>query len=587
MSAFVIDGDPGAVRARAAVMAEKGTGFQAVADSLETVTTGGWTGRASDRFRDRFDAEPHRWREAGDGWVRAARALETYADALARAQERAAWCASEHDRGEEVTSEARSAYDNDVTQARREVAAARASGELVNLTILPFSDPGQAVRSGARAEFAAAKADLKAAAGVCAHEVRRGCDAAPPERNWFESGLRFVGGVLAGAGEALWELGEMVVNLSLRPVFDLVDLATGNLTPEELAARNRMSIEQATAMLGALRDDPLAFGTEVGKAMLDWDTWADDPARALGRLIPDLVATVASGGAGASVRAVRGLDALHDLSLLDRPLHGLRTLSPDGVDLQTLTGLDRLDDGALLRHVNGLSPDDQARLLRRGADWDSQSMADVFGPHRFDTDYTRPDVAGSWLTGPRVDADTIPVDRPLANLHNSDAAGSGSYWTDLPEMLRMRSEDNALDRLALRDEWYMTGPESGYTYAARDEITVRAFHGGEDMRMQVGALGPQRADAPAWDGAGHDLPLPTHRPDGTPIPVERPGGAQQYVAGLDRPAYDTPVESWTGPAPWAQVVPDGVWGGFGAGALLGGGGSLAAGAAADTTAGGR
>jgi hypothetical protein len=400
VNTFVIEGDPGAVRARAAVMAQKGSAFQAVADALETVTTGGWTGRAADRFRERFDAEPGRWRDAGDGWVGAARALEVYADALAHAQERAASCAAEHARGEEVSARARSAYDADVARVRREVAAARAGGELVTLTIVPFSDPGQAIRDGARAELDAARADLRAAAGVCAHEVRRGCDAAPPERNWFESGLRFVAGVLASAGEGLWEFGEMVVGLVLRPIFDQVDLRTGSLTSEEIDARDRISREESMAMLDALREDPLGFGREVGKALLDLNTWADDPARALGRLLPDIIATVASGGAGASFRALRGLDGLHDVSLLERPLHGLRMLAArDGVTLHELTGLHRLDDGTRLEHLNALSPDDQARLLRRGADWDIQSMADVFGPHPGTTDFGHGNLSTSWAEG--------------------------------------------------------------------------------------------------------------------------------------------------------------------------------------------
>ena len=37
---------------------------------------------------------------------------------------------------------------------------------------------------------------------------------------------------------------------------------------------------------------------ELGKAALDWDTWANDPARAVGHLIPNIVVVLATGGAG-------------------------------------------------------------------------------------------------------------------------------------------------------------------------------------------------------------------------------------------------------------------------------------------------
>ena len=53
-------------------------------------------------------------------------------------------------------------------------------------------------------------------------------------------------------------------------------------------------------MWNALKADPLGFGKEVGKAVLDWDTWADDPARALGHLVPDAIVAVATGGAPTS-----------------------------------------------------------------------------------------------------------------------------------------------------------------------------------------------------------------------------------------------------------------------------------------------
>ena len=40
------------------------------------------------------------------------------------------------------------------------------------------------------------------------------------------------------------------------------------------------------------------MGKEIGKGVLDWDTWADNPARALGHLVPDIVMAVATAGTG-------------------------------------------------------------------------------------------------------------------------------------------------------------------------------------------------------------------------------------------------------------------------------------------------
>lgn len=123
--------------------------------------------------------------------------------------------------------------------------------------------------------------------------------------------------------------------------------------------------------------------------------------------------------------------------------------------------------------------------------------------------------------------------------------------------------------------------DGALVYRARDEITVRHFPGGEGMRMQVGTIGPQKADVEAWLSKNPDsTSMPTHRPDGTEIPSERPGGATQYVAGLNRPAYETPVASWTGPAPWVEDVPQGARIGFAAGGTVGALGSITASGAA-------
>ncbi|MGH3367808.1 MAG: putative T7SS-secreted protein [Nocardioidaceae bacterium] len=343
MPEFTILGDPGAIRARAAGMRAKGDKFLGTAQALGEVSTGGWSGRAADHFREAFETEPRRWYDAGDGFVRGAWSLEVYADAVAAAQARAAWAEGEYARGEELTVQARAAYEADVARARREVAEAAAGGQLMTLTILPFEDPGEAVRAGAVAEFAAASAELESAAQVCADGVRAGCAAAPEERSWLESGLAAVGGFFAGAGEATWDLltlpGSPISLLS-----DGLDLASGHLTAEEMAVKYRLKVETVGEMAEALAEDPVGFGENLGKALVDWDTWADDPARALGHLVPDAVAAVLTAGAGAvATRGAKGAadvaDAAGDLASTGRGLDELENLD----DLGGLSRADNID----------------------------------------------------------------------------------------------------------------------------------------------------------------------------------------------------------------------------------------------------
>jgi hypothetical protein len=351
MPSFSIDGNPDGIRSRASTMRTKGESFVAVGDALARISTDGWSGRAADHFRDSFDSEPSRWREAGNGFITAASGLETFASELEDAQRRAREAEAEYGRGESTTTSARQAYDADVNRARNEVDAATARGETMTLTILPFNDPGESIRNGALSAYSSAKADLETAGHACATAVRAGCAAAPEKRKWWESGLAAIGGFFAGAGEAVWDL----VTLPGSPislVMDSVDLATGNLTPEEMAVKYKLGIEQVGDILGALKDDPLEFGKNLGKAMLDWDTWADDPARALGHLLPDAVIAVLTAGTGAAATrgAKGGIDGLEGLSKMD-DLAALGKLDDIG-DLNKLDDvgdLGKLDD---LSHVD-------------------------------------------------------------------------------------------------------------------------------------------------------------------------------------------------------------------------------------------
>ena len=338
MPDFEIDGNPANIRAKALTMEQKGQLFFDTGDALGKIDVSGWTGRAADEFREAHDLEPERWVKSGNGFKRAAAALQTYAGALESAKSRADAARAEHERGQRESDSARTQYSSYMGQMR----AYWSSGGTDQAE--PFVDWGDPIQREALGELSAARADLDAAAQVCAGEVRAGCAEAPEEPNWLESGLRFVGGILEGAGEAVWDLLTMVPFSPVNMVIDSYKLATGDITPEELMKKYELSAENAWTMAQGiytgLTTDPLGFGKELGKSLLDWDTWADDPARAIGHLVPDAIVAVATGGSGAI--ATRGgkfaMDALDSLSDLARFRH------LDSLD--ELGGLRRLDDGA-------------------------------------------------------------------------------------------------------------------------------------------------------------------------------------------------------------------------------------------------
>ena len=228
MPDFEIEGNPGNIRSKALTMEQKGQLFYDTGDALSKIDVSGWTGRAADEFREAHDLEPDRWIKAGNGFKKAAAGLTTYAGELEDAQSRAEWARTEYERGQRESDNARTQYSSYMDQMRSYWSGGGTD------QAQPFVDWGDPIQQEALQELAAARADLDSAAHTCAGQVRAGCADAPEEPNWLESGLKFVGGILEGAGEAVWDLLPMVPFSPVNMVMDAYKLATGDLTPEEM-----------------------------------------------------------------------------------------------------------------------------------------------------------------------------------------------------------------------------------------------------------------------------------------------------------------------------------------------------------------
>ena len=348
MPDFEIEGNPANIRSKALTMEQKGQLFYDTGDALSKIDVSGWIGRAADEFREAHDLEPERWYKSGNGFKKAAAGLQTYAGALETAKSRAEAARKEYERGQQESESARTQYSSYMDQMRTYWSGGGTD------QAQPFVDWGDPIQQEALGELNAARADLETAAQVCAGEVKAGCADAPEEPNWLESGLKFVGGILEGAGEAVWDLLTMVPFSPVNMVIDSYKLATGDITPEELMKKYELSAENAWNMAQGiytgLTTDPIGFGKELGKSLLDWDTWADDPARAIGHLVPDAIAAVATAGTGAlATRGAKGAidiaDGLSDISKLDNlaDLNKLDNLDDLG-DLNKLDDLDNLND---------------------------------------------------------------------------------------------------------------------------------------------------------------------------------------------------------------------------------------------------
>lgn len=299
---FSISGSPSAIREKATTMRSRANQYQILSQSLSSLSTDGWTGRAADRFHEKFSVEPGRWQQAATGFTNAADALDLYATSLENAQTTASDCKTNYDEANRITKEAREEYDADVErgkQEKREWEQVNGPGTY-NLTIEPFSDPGESMRNQAVSDFDSAVSTLETEAETCASTIRASCEGAPEKRNWLETGVAAVGEVLYGAFEACLDVGKLLLDLNgISLLFDdLIPFLTGELTAEELAMKFQLRGESVVAFGKALRDHPLEVGKEIAKGVLDLDTWADNPARAVGHLVPDIVVAVATAGGG-------------------------------------------------------------------------------------------------------------------------------------------------------------------------------------------------------------------------------------------------------------------------------------------------
>lgn len=320
MGIELLPGDSGAIRAAAGDVASAVPRLRAAhvaAVQVEEVLGGDhWQGQAFDAFREVVERKPlpHALDVAVDRMGRAIEELDRFAIRFDEHQERLRHL-----------------------QAQAAAVSASLSGEV---------DP---------AEAAAAATHLRALedqAHAVHDEHRRSLDtlaevfdwlddettfAQPPPSNWD----RMTGAVGDAAG-GLWDVASSFgigVWEGFRDLFlgirDLLLLLDPRGWPELWAQRG-----QLVAILQYAWDNPVEFLGDLGAALLDLDTLFSDPARWLGRRVPDLLLALATVGAGtvaaragASVRTLQGPLARAALRAADLPVRtpGEQLRRADGI----------------------------------------------------------------------------------------------------------------------------------------------------------------------------------------------------------------------------------------------------------------
>ncbi|MGW3469193.1 putative T7SS-secreted protein [Saccharopolyspora sp. NPDC000995] len=293
----VIPGDPVTVGEIGEHLTKLGGAFERAGQGIKSIDSGGWTGQAGDAFRANYlDKAPAEWLAAADAFADAGKAVLDYQRVLAGEKEKAARAKEELDRANEAS----------LAAAKQHNAAVKAY-ESGSSDVAPraFVDPNAEVRARAEAQIAAAKAAVQAADEQATKIVLEAAQSAPAKpsklaqlgANIADVGQLFGGAIydfgagavegVVGVGAGLWGLGEAA--LYSQPGMWGID-------PEGKAAFD----EAASTTIMSITENPY----QAVKTVVDVDGWKQNPAKALGSMAPDAVAS-AFGGAGVATRATK------------------------------------------------------------------------------------------------------------------------------------------------------------------------------------------------------------------------------------------------------------------------------------------
>lgn len=341
---FSIGGDPGGISTRAAVMMARADEFGNIHSGLFSLNADGWEGRAADHFRSKFKVQVQGWVDAQEAFSSASEAYSSYASTLASAQSQ---CDGIHVRWEQGRDAVQQAQNNQA-DARSEAAA---YGVLPVFGASCNEGPGRSAMAAAEADFQTLVDQVNEAGDLLITALNAGITKLP-ERTWWDAVTRTAGSILGGAFEAVVEIVKLVWKLSGgEGMWDFGRVLMGDMTLEEYDIKHReIPTETLAAMAKALWNDPVGFMKAVGKSLIDWDTWTDDPGRAIGHLLPDVVLAIATMGGSAGVSA--GEKALtggaRALRIGKEVIKAILPISPD--DIRSLAKLGKNLVGKLSAH---------------------------------------------------------------------------------------------------------------------------------------------------------------------------------------------------------------------------------------------
>ncbi|GGW60240.1 putative T7SS-secreted protein [Streptomyces xantholiticus] len=541
----LIYGSPSKLRSTASHLRDLRTSFDLVGKGLKGLDSSAIKGEAADAFRETVSIEPPKWFKGADAFGKAADALTSFASTVEWAQRQAQTAIDKWKAGTKASSDALDAHNKKVDDYNKAADRynAQPADERDPSTLPPkpgaFSDPGKAQMEEAQELLAEARKQRNAAAETARTAVQAARDAAPPKPSYGEQ-----------ATDGLEELQVMRTHFGagiVKGTAGLVNFvrSVNPTDPYNLThpAEYLTSLNSLASGLVLVANDP--WGT--GKQMLD--NFMKDPAEGFGRLVPDLLLTAATGGAGAGVKGVRVAAEAADLAsdanrarrVLDDAPEGTHN-RPDGQRHSGETDPVDLASGRMyLPHTDVVLPGTLPLTFTRRTE-SGYTCGRFFGPSWSSTVDERLEVDGRGVVHVTDDGLLLTYPHPVPGV------------ATLPESGTVR-------RLLTREEngdYTLTDPESGLTrhFAApsgaepgddgdawlerisdRGGHTVTLDRGDDGMPLALVHSAGYHLDVQAADSLVTGLSLLL--PDGTAQPVVRYGYTDCNLTTVTKPSGAT------------------------------------------------
>ncbi|MFJ9949127.1 putative T7SS-secreted protein [Kitasatospora sp. NPDC091207] len=413
----LVPGDPESISSTCAWLKSYGDTLHSTGEGLKKIdTVEGWSGKAGDAFRSAFEGEPGKWLEAGDCFHNAATALTAYQSTLTWAQGQAAEAIRQWDAGQSASGKARSDHQDAEKNAGHE---------------LPFTDPGESTRNGAKATLNNARGQLKSAGDTAATTVAAARDKAPEEPGFWDD----VGDFFSGAGDFLLDVGQVVVedlasvgNAMLHNPGAALEVAGGLALATVGAGGEVLGVGLDLTGVGAVVGVPVnvlsagVIATGIGMAGIGAGDIAKD---AMG---DSRVHMEGEGGGGGSASSELHTQPSKGVDPAATP-EGHTTTIPKNADATTVRAFQRENESAEIMARNGYKVEQNPNVTGTTKNPDYRIEGEVFDCYAPTASNPR-----SISTGIQKKVDSGQADRIVLNLSDSgvDAAAMRKQLQDWP-----------------------------------------------------------------------------------------------------------------------------------------------------------